>query len=62
MADIFPPTTQRPELLKLAEALDSRGSVLRRDDCGDWAIWGNNGHTMPCRWNIAMTPPWASSS
>ena len=44
MPDIFPPIKQRPELLRLAEALDSRSAALRRDDCGDWAIWGNNGH------------------
>jgi hypothetical protein len=44
MADIFPPSKQRPALLAFAESLDSRASALGRDDCGDWAIWGNNGH------------------
>jgi hypothetical protein len=44
MTDIFPPAKQRPALLTFAEALDSRASALRRDECGDWTIWGNNGH------------------
>jgi hypothetical protein len=44
MADIFPPTKQRPALLELAEALDSRPGALRRDECGDWAIFGRRGH------------------
>jgi hypothetical protein len=44
MADIFPPSRQRPALLALAGACDTRASALRRDECGDWAIWGNNGH------------------
>jgi hypothetical protein len=44
MTDKFPPTKQRPALLAFAEALDSRASALRRDECGDWAIFGRNGH------------------
>jgi hypothetical protein len=44
MSDLFPATKQRPALLAFAEALDSRASALRRDDCGDPAIWGSNGH------------------
>jgi hypothetical protein len=44
MTDIFPPTKQRPALLAFAEACDSRAPALRRDECGDWAIWGANGH------------------
>jgi hypothetical protein len=44
MADIFPPSKQRPALVILAERLDSRTSCLRRDECGDWAIFGSAGH------------------
>jgi hypothetical protein len=42
--DIYPPTKQRPELLKLAEIMRSRDNALRRDECGDWAIHGKKGH------------------
>jgi hypothetical protein len=42
--DTYPPTKQRPALLQLAETLDSRKACLRRDECGDWAIMGSNGH------------------
>jgi len=34
----------RPALLKFAEALGSRDSALRRDECGDWRINGSRGH------------------
>jgi hypothetical protein len=44
MADIFPPAKQRPALLAFAEACCTRPDKLRRDECGDWTIWGNNGH------------------
>src|SRR6185312_10766361 len=44
MSDIFPPTKQRPALLKLAAALGSRPSALRRDECGDWRIEGHQGY------------------
>ena len=44
MTDIYPPTRQRPALQRFAAALDSRASALRRDECGDWAIFGSNGH------------------
>jgi hypothetical protein len=44
MADIFPPSVQRPRLLELLKALDARASCLRRDECGDWAIFGRLGH------------------
>jgi hypothetical protein len=44
MADIYPPAVQRPALLKLAEALGCRDNALRRDECGDWAIFGRHGH------------------
>jgi hypothetical protein len=44
MADRFLPSKQRPALLAFAEACDTRPNALRRDDCGDWAIFGNNGH------------------
>ena len=42
--DIFPTTKQRAALLKLTKALVSRGSALRRDECGDWRIEGSSGH------------------
>jgi hypothetical protein len=39
------PGKQRPVLLQFAEALDSRASTLRRDECSsDWAIFGRYGH------------------
>lgn len=44
MTDIYPPTVQRPALLKLVEALGCRDNALRRDECGDWAICGKTGH------------------
>jgi hypothetical protein len=44
MTDKYPPTKQRPALLAFAEACGTRASALRRDECGDWAIWGSNGH------------------
>jgi hypothetical protein len=44
MSDRFPPSKQRLALLAFAEACGTRADKLRRDDCGDWAIWGNNGH------------------
>jgi hypothetical protein len=40
----FPPAKQRPALLAFAKAIDSRSSALRKDECGDWAIFGNNRH------------------
>jgi hypothetical protein len=42
--DIFPPAKQRPALLAFAETADTRPNCLRRDECGDWAIWGRDGH------------------
>jgi hypothetical protein len=44
MVDVSPAMKQRPALQRFAAALDSRASALRRDECGDWAIWGTNGH------------------
>jgi hypothetical protein len=44
MTDKCPPTKQLPALLAFAEACGTRASALRRDECGDWAIWGSNGH------------------
>jgi hypothetical protein len=38
------PVKQRPALLAFAEACGTRPNALRGDECGDWAIWGNNGH------------------
>jgi hypothetical protein len=42
--DKFPPSLQRPALLEFAQALNSRPSALRRDECGDWRINGRFGH------------------
>jgi hypothetical protein len=44
MSDIFPPSKQRQALLAFAETCGTRADKLRRDECGDWAIWGRNGH------------------
>jgi hypothetical protein len=44
MTDIYPPAKQRPALLALREALGAREGALRRDECGDWAIFGRFGH------------------
>jgi hypothetical protein len=44
VADIFPPTKQRPALLAFSKACGTRPSALRRDECNDWAIFGSNGH------------------
>jgi hypothetical protein len=47
--DKYPPTKQRPELLKLVEALGCRSVALRRDENGDWRIKGRFGdiHAVP---------------
>lgn len=44
MSDLYPPTVQRPALLKLVEALGCRDVALCRDECGDWQIRGKHGH------------------
>jgi hypothetical protein len=44
MTDIFPPAKQRPALLGLVKALGCRDNALKRDECGDWAIFGKRGH------------------
>ena len=44
MTDKYPPSVQRPELLKLVEALGCREAALRRDECGDWRINGKYGY------------------
>jgi hypothetical protein len=44
MTDKYPPVVQRPELLKLVEALGCREAALRRDECGDWRINGKYGY------------------
>jgi hypothetical protein len=44
MADIFPPSRQRPALLAFAAALNSSPMALRRDECLDWRICGSSGH------------------
>lgn len=44
MADNYPPTCQRPKLKELLSNLEARRNALRRDDCGDWAIFGKFGH------------------
>jgi hypothetical protein len=43
VADKYPPTRQRPALLRLVEALGCRRAALRRDDCHDWRINGKQG-------------------
>jgi hypothetical protein len=43
MSDIYPPTVQRPALLKLRDALGCRENALRRDECGDWRVKGRQG-------------------
>jgi hypothetical protein len=43
MTDKYPPVVQRPELLKLVEALGCRPNALRRDECNDWRISGKQG-------------------
>jgi hypothetical protein len=35
---------QRPALLALAKAIETRHAALRRDECGDWRINGRRGH------------------
>lgn len=42
--DSYPAGKQRPQLLRLLEALDGRSKLLCRDLCGDWAIMGKWGH------------------
>jgi hypothetical protein len=44
MTDCFPPAKQRPQLTELRAAIDARASSLRRDEYGDWAIFGKLGH------------------
>jgi hypothetical protein len=44
MTDKYPPAVQRPELLKLVEALGCRPNALRRDECNDWRISGKQGY------------------
>lgn len=44
MVDKYPPTVQRPALLRLVEALGCQPTALRRDGCGDWMISGERGH------------------
>ncbi len=44
MGDSYPPAKQRPALLELVKALGCRDNALRRDECGDWAVFGKHGH------------------
>jgi hypothetical protein len=49
VTDTLPPLWQRERLLELREALGSSQrcsgqSTLRRDDCGDYALFGRLGH------------------
>ena len=55
MADIYPPAVQRPRLLELAAAIDSRASCLRRDECGDWRLSGREGHIFAAPEGFAAT-------
>jgi hypothetical protein len=67
MTDIYPPTVQRPALLAFAEACATRANCLRRDECSDWAIFGNNGHiyAVPEGFQLmigcAFEPRWSSA-
>jgi hypothetical protein len=58
MADIYPPTVQRPALLAFAEACATRANCLRRDECGDWAIFGNSFQLMI---GCDFEPRWSSA-
>lgn len=53
MTDKYPPTVQRPALLKLVEALGCREAALRRDECGDWRLGGETGHIYAVPGSIA---------
>jgi len=53
----------RVALLTLLAALDASETTLRRDGCGDWAIFGANGHIYADgvkapdgTWHLAMYP------
>jgi hypothetical protein len=46
MADTFPPAKQRSALLAFAEACCTRSDKLRRDECGNWCIFGKQGHVF----------------
>jgi hypothetical protein len=48
MSEPFPPAVQREQLLRFAEAIDCRARALARDECGDWAIQGKQGHIYAC--------------
>src|SRR5580704_1388123 len=41
---VLAPRMEKPVLLRLAQALNSRSNALRRDECGDWCIRGRYGH------------------
>jgi hypothetical protein len=58
MTDIYPPAKQRPALLALRDALGCRDAALRRDECGDWAIFGKRGHiyAVPGSLDRSKTP------
>ena len=47
MGDFYPAAVQRPALLELVKALGCRDAALRRDECGDWAIFGKHGMSTP---------------
>jgi hypothetical protein len=48
MSDFFPPAKQRERLQQFVDALDCRAKALIRDECGDWAIQGKQGHIYAC--------------
>ena len=62
MTDKFPPAMQRPRLLALASSLEISLTQLRRDACGDWALFGRFGHVyaLACSYQILITG-WATS-
>jgi hypothetical protein len=52
VSDSFPAIKQRPALLTFAKSCGTRADKLRRDECGDWAIWGSNGHIYAVASNV----------
>jgi len=44
IAQAHPPAGSRPRLLEFRQAIDAREACLRRDECGDWSIFGRLGH------------------
>jgi hypothetical protein len=54
--EIFNAAAQRAALLEFGKALGSRDNALRRDECGDPAIFGTRGHIYACPGGTASKP------